>query len=433
MKKRRVISITIGVIVLAFVMINWFSSGHDPKYHGIKLSEWFERYYISGNNSPREDKERHQEAVRAIRALGTNAVPFLLEECFSNNEDSSFRSNALKILCELPSPFHFPPFVPAGEIREAAAEAIFEVKPPADLILPRATDAMAETNGLRRRMGIYLLGGLGDGAERATPWLLQALRSSDQWEKNLSLMAVEHLGQPAKDLLPEITSQLTNRMNGRGMIWFACHALGKLGSNAAPAIPVLKEELLKTTNLHLRMTIAGALCRIESNESSALTEVINEIRNSGEKQQRRGLIYQLGEIGTNACSIAMPYLLEILGEKDLEAWHMAATTLHKIGAAKSAVLPPLLERLTSQDERIRYSAADVVLQFDPENSEALAVLLDLIKTESSYRAPAFDRLGMLGPAAKAAVPTLRKLRANKEQSVREAAEKALKRIQVSFP
>lgn len=53
--------------------------GNEPSYHGRSLSKWLITYYE--RDRPHDDADRGQAllAAGAIRAIGTNAVPLLLD------------------------------------------------------------------------------------------------------------------------------------------------------------------------------------------------------------------------------------------------------------------------------------------------------------------------------------------------------------------
>src|SRR3954467_12102160 len=67
MRERHLYVILIAVGVLIGVMVVVFRSPPEPEYGGKKLSEWVNSFYM-----PRP------EATKAVRSMGTKAVPYLL-------------------------------------------------------------------------------------------------------------------------------------------------------------------------------------------------------------------------------------------------------------------------------------------------------------------------------------------------------------------
>src|SRR5690242_3243308 len=56
-----------AVTVVAIVAVAVWPGDREPEYQGKKLSEWLAMQH-----------EHPAEAARAVRAIGTNAIPFLL-------------------------------------------------------------------------------------------------------------------------------------------------------------------------------------------------------------------------------------------------------------------------------------------------------------------------------------------------------------------
>ena len=57
-----------------------------------RLSYWFKEYCRSGQRMT-WDASRHEEAGAALRQMGTNAVPYLLEQAFDNGPSSGARKD----------------------------------------------------------------------------------------------------------------------------------------------------------------------------------------------------------------------------------------------------------------------------------------------------------------------------------------------------
>ena len=78
-KKGVIISITVAVVVLGFLTILFFHD-REPRYHGRTLSDWVEdarpQFYAHGL---RETNILWQNAQRAVKQMGPDAIPFLLK------------------------------------------------------------------------------------------------------------------------------------------------------------------------------------------------------------------------------------------------------------------------------------------------------------------------------------------------------------------
>ncbi len=82
----------VGASVLAAVLIGvgWLFFGHndEPTYEGKPVSYWFKEYY-SPPRYAEPDSDNHQDALNALHAMGSNALPYLVQVAFSTNEDSA--------------------------------------------------------------------------------------------------------------------------------------------------------------------------------------------------------------------------------------------------------------------------------------------------------------------------------------------------------
>src|SRR5215510_10421337 len=96
-----VFAVLIGLLVLPEVF------SREPRYHGKRLSDWFKQYYRSGHSNRQPDEGAHARAARALKAIGTNAVPYLVTQCLATNQDSPWQTNLLTFLADLPKPIRF--------------------------------------------------------------------------------------------------------------------------------------------------------------------------------------------------------------------------------------------------------------------------------------------------------------------------------------
>src|SRR5438045_3026446 len=73
-RRKRFMVVAAAVIVVAIGAIVFWPGAKEPEYQGKKLSEWLEQYCGSAGNP-----QKALEAEEAIRATGSNAVPYLIE------------------------------------------------------------------------------------------------------------------------------------------------------------------------------------------------------------------------------------------------------------------------------------------------------------------------------------------------------------------
>lgn len=77
MRKVGKILITVGGLVTLVVLAATLAVPKGPRYNGRPLAEWLTIYYES--DRPNRDRAQRPVAAAAIRTIGTNALPRLLE------------------------------------------------------------------------------------------------------------------------------------------------------------------------------------------------------------------------------------------------------------------------------------------------------------------------------------------------------------------
>ena len=216
-------------------------------------------------------------------------------------------------------------------------------------------------------------------------------------------------------------------------------ALGAIGSNAAPALTLLRESFAQETNWHERCELATALCQIDGGQTEALAFLTNSLlTNSGLASRvasREEIRFHqflaagsLGKIGPGA-KAAVPALLAAMDlPDDDQLWLTISGALEEIGLPPDTFLPRIRKALRSDNEDTRAFAAGRILDIDPADHDAQLVLMDLVQRATSSENYALEALGRAGPAAGQAVPVLRAAAKNHSDE-RAAALRALKRIE----
>ena len=127
----------------------------------------------------------------------------------------------------------------------------------------------------------------------------------------------------------------------------------------------------------------------------------------------------------------MPSLIEVLRKEDDPSLRAsAAFALGGLGRPiEPTAMPVLIAALRDKDERVRSSAATTLAAHRPVTDKALPALLEMLASDQ-HPGTAIDALAAMGPAAKAAVPSLIVLLKDRKQNaqVRASAATALSRI-----
>lgn len=154
-----------GIVFLVAVG-GWFFFRRpaEPEYVGKPVSYWLKEYCWSGQRMT-WNASRHEETGAALRQVGTNAVPYLLERAFDTGPSSGILKGLYRLLNGLPRSWGQPTFVDPEIMSVEGAEALKEIKPPANQLLPLLDRHLGSTDRMERRQALYLLGSTGDGAE----------------------------------------------------------------------------------------------------------------------------------------------------------------------------------------------------------------------------------------------------------------------------
>jgi hypothetical protein len=81
MNRKRAILICCAAFIAAVVVIAWPRGPKEPEYQGRKLSEWMHLAGLSRGFDPSAGvgDPSLEESKAAIRAMGTNCLPYLVE------------------------------------------------------------------------------------------------------------------------------------------------------------------------------------------------------------------------------------------------------------------------------------------------------------------------------------------------------------------
>lgn len=359
---------------IAVALVRQERSYQRAVYHGRHASEWAAELY------PNFDPRGTNEAMQALRELGSNAVP------------------ALRSLLDSRAPFYEKPLLQnARRLPVSTRRYLFEKLKPGQSVVRRISAARA-------------LSVIGSSASAAVPDLIAALKDP---AGEIRWAAAQALGRLGGHAISALAAAATNE--NVTLRQTAVYALGEAGTNAAPAAAVLFDCALDT-NESIRASALHALSRIGSAGLSTVLEAFAtddpvrrtaatkaiQVMNRPPRQVSRTLL----EFATNASPNVRRQSLEALQVLQLNYPQVVAT---------------FVRALDDLDPDVRCAAAQAM-------SQASGWTTNTALGEVTART-----LGLSGSLGSNIVVKLNGLLTDPEPSVRTAAQRALKEIQTTTP
>jgi len=193
-----------------------------------------------------------------------------------------------------------------------------------------------------------------------------------------------------------------------GVRWYATYALGRIGPDAAAAIPAL-ERILGNLDEHeyVRGGAAWALGRMGPKAAPAVPLLVRTL-SSKHVSVRRNAAQALG----NLAAVQQPLPSGVSGEGQ---------------GARERGVSNLLKLLDDEDSQVRVAAAVALWKIQP-SPRATAALEAMLRGGEPAACQAAVALGELGEGAREAVPALVAALGHSDEDTRRAAAAALGRI-----
>jgi hypothetical protein len=259
----------------------------DPWCNGRPLSEWV--FLVGFSNGVPAPPEQKEEAIQAIRKLGTNAIPSLLawvnyEPNISRNRVVFWTSVRLpqKILTSRPVQ-HFLIDMRAEGLSQNAVDALAILGPAAAPAIPeltkRASVPWSLTPSSRRTRAMLALAKLGTPAVPVMATHLSAPHPGDLW----LMFCIRDMGTNAIPLVPLIVKNLNCTNSFDAML--NARLLGELKLSPDLAIPALTRSL-QDPRRDVRMEAPRALMEFGELARTALPALTNALADSDQDVRR---------------------------------------------------------------------------------------------------------------------------------------------------
>lgn len=338
----------------------------------------------------------------------------------------------------------------SGEVRMRACQLLAAQRND-----PRVVVALAEarvrddSTGMKYEAGKAVLSA-GHAALPALSVLRGALNHKDNYVVAWALQAIENIGPPAAEAIPEISQRFAASATYRAECLRALGAIGEkslstiidifkkgdatsrsyasaaLGQIGAPALPALL-EMLRGENADFASGAATALERMAPASAPAVPDLLAAARSKSDAV-RSYSIQALGRLGEHA----YPALMAEIRKDDELSRKLAAAAL---GQMDAMVVPKILDALREeQNADVACAFMDALARQGPKASSAAPLILELAGRQDlgknrgkiwSYCAYA---LGNIGAAREESVPVLFEMLATNERSVHSDAYSALLRL-----
>jgi len=255
---------------------------------------------------------------------------------------------------------------PDAEVRWHASRALEAIGPAAATAAPALVKALKDKDPQVRAHAAHALGYIGDKADVTITALAAGLTDSDPQVRRASVGAIGRLSPGPKVTIPLMVKVLED---ARPEV--VLPALQTLAEGGADAVPGLIEALHHKQG---RYWASVVLAEIGPPAKAAVPELI-KLLDDKELEVRMQAILALGSIGSAAKS-AGPAVGKLLNDSTPAIRYAAAFTLGQIGATEA--LPELVKAEEDKDEFLRMVAAWAVAKLNPDDKPAVSKAIDLI-------------------------------------------------------
>ena len=303
--------------VLAGVIV-WFAvAPREPAYQGKPLSRWIAEIKAG----PYATIPRYGPSIaeaEAVRAMGLEALPLLLESVRPTAYEPWGLALYRRGYLALPSVLSRHLTVPAP--LNFQAESAFQ-----GFVAARCDDLWPQSDPLMIKMlrhprpevrvtATMALRGRTNRPPEALFALTNYLQDTDEEVRRFVVLAIAAFGARASNAVPAIVDNILPNHRPAGFqpsdyerAWAAI-ALGKIGSGAVAAIPVLQAGAGQRTNVYFRVSSAIALWQISHHASEALPVLMEEFYGIPDTM-KANILECFGEMGAEATETATGIIL----------------------------------------------------------------------------------------------------------------------------
>jgi hypothetical protein len=295
------------------------------------------------------------KAERALRALGTNALPMLVQ--MAGTRLSHFRTIV-------------------GSIAREPSLAF--------LHLPRQR--------AKHDIAAWGFKGLGPAGRPAVPALIRLLQDRDPQVQGTAAQCLAGIGPAAHQAVPALLHLLNAAKAGRrNDPWLrdcAVRALGEIGPAASATIPYLADA-----------TNEAAVVALIKIRQDSFQPFFDRLKDTSNESKWFRTAAEVGSLGTNA-DPAIPLLVAAFAHTNWRIPHQAAATVGHLHRRPDVCLPALVSLLSSTNANLRVDALNALASFGPAAKPvAPEIRRCLNDPEASVRGSAATALRAIEPTA----------------------------------
>src|ERR1700722_18165926 len=251
MKKR--VSAGLAVLMAATLLagLGWqLLRPQEPSYQGKQLSAWlYEVWYLDGGVDP--------EAEKAVRQIGTNAIPYLLK--LATIRDSALKT---KVSAVLPEKWLVSYVTKSAHNHFSAAFGFEALGPAAKTAVPALINLLDYKDEDIRKTAAHSLGSIGSAAQDAIPKLIEHLNDPSKDVQVCSVDALANIPRKSVQEVPDLLRVLNSPPKELYIAIGVIERLGEFQSQAKVAVPAIL-PYLHSQDIATRDCAAKALKQID--------------------------------------------------------------------------------------------------------------------------------------------------------------------------
>jgi HEAT repeat protein len=338
-----------------------------------------------------------------------------------------------------------------ARVARAAISALKNLKPGPERVTAALKNALKSND---QAITLHALEAIVEEGDKACPLLKETLKEPET--AYLACTAIEQIGPPAADTVPELTELLGKTKHSQLLIQTllalaaigpaaqpaesailphlemttddtvpvaAAYALGAIGAKDAGA--PLKKALSKNDPF-LHMVASWALAKLNPNDQQLMKEAVSELAKglANEKPQMRTAAAKGLQMLQAPPEMVGPALMAVANDPDPDVSTNVVSALAGLG---ESVVPRATKAL--QNPKARPLALRVLTKLGPKASGAVDALVAISKTgDPEVREQVYFTLAAIGPKAASATDTLSNAISSDDERVRESALYALREI-----